>query len=488
MSASLRLMWREGVSASTNGNGTLVVQGNGMRVSLQQTERAILDATRRFAPPGEDQDTLSTLIQKEGDGTLARWYYCVERLTRHGLLCHAACAGDKPLATLMAVSPNFLSRPMQVVVGRRYVLSRFAYMRRHETRMVLESPLAHARVVLHDRRVAALVAGLAAPTTAKELADRLDGLSSEEVSGVLSLLLKAGMLDEGGDDAPAWETWEFHDLLFHARSRRGRFDAPYGGTFRFADRLAPPPPTKPAPEGEAFDLYRPDMDHLQESDPPLALVQSQRRSVREYDATRPITVRQLGEFLFRVARVTGCREDDVPTPLGPMRLQFAPRPYPSGGAMYELETYVGVRNCVDLSAGLNYYDPAGHRLIRLRGLTAEVAGLLDDAGASAGIPQDSVQVLLILAARFARLAWKYESIAYSLILKHVGVVYQNMYLTATAMGLGPCAVGGGDSDLFARAAGTDYCSETSVGEFLLGNPRLEPDGPQHLILKEVSNA
>jgi hypothetical protein len=53
----------------------------------------------------------------------------------------------------------------------------------------------------------------------------------------------------------------------------------------------------------------------------------------------------------------------------------------------------------------------------------------------------------------------------------VGVVFQTMYLAATAMGLDPCAIGGGDADLFARAAGTDYCAETSVGEFLLGTPR-----------------
>ena len=52
-----------------------------------------------------------------------------------------------------------------------------------------------------------------------------------------------------------------------------------------------------------------------------------------------------------------------------------------------------------------------------------------------------------------------------------------MYLAATAMGLGPCAVGGGDADRFARAAGTDYCVETSVGEFLLGSQRHGPLGP-----------
>jgi SagB-type dehydrogenase family enzyme len=77
--------------------------------------------------------------------------------------------------------------------------------------------------------------------------------------------------------------------------------------------------------------------------------------------------------------------------------------------------------------------------------------------------------LIILTARFQRLMWKYQSLAYALILKHVGVLYQTMYLVATAMGLAPCAVGGGNSDLFAQATGLDYYTETSVGEFLLGS-------------------
>ena len=70
--------------------------------------------------------------------------------------------------------------------------------------------------------------------------------------------------------------------------------------------------------------------------------------------------------------------------------------------------------------------------------------------------------------------WKYEGVAYALILKHVGVLYQTFYLVATAMGLAPCGLGGGDSDLFARAAGLDYASETSVGEFIVGS---RPEGP-----------
>ena len=472
MSASLRLMWRDGVSASANGEGTLVVQGPGVRLSLRPKSTAILDATRRFDTPGEDQEKLCELIRGDGDGALAHWHYCLERLTQHGLLCHVAYADGTRLATLVAISPYFVSRSAQVTVDRRYVLSRFAYLRREGVEAVLESPLAHARIILNDCRVAAVVGALVAPATVGELAERIGILSAEAITSVLALLLRAGMLGESAkDDAPALETWEFHDMLFHARSRRGRFDAPYGGTYRLAGRLAPPPALKPVEAGEAYELYRPDLDRLQKHDPPLALVQARRRSIRDYDTTQPITDRQLGEFLFRVARATGYREEEIVTPHGPARMQFAPRPYPAGGGLYELELYAVIQACTKVAPGLYHYDPAEHRLIRLRGLTAEAAGLLRDAAASTAIAEDTLQVLLILTARFPRLAWKYESIAYALTLKHVGVVYQTMYLTATAMGLAPCAVGGGDADLFARAAGTDYYMETSVGEFLLGNPR-----------------
>jgi hypothetical protein len=48
------------------------------------------------------------------------------------------------------------------------------------------------------------------------------------------------------------------------------------------------------------------------------------------------------------------------------------------------------------------------------------------------------------------------------------VLYQTMYLVATAMGLAPCGVSCGNADLFARAAGLEYYTETSVGVRMLG--------------------
>ena len=99
--------------------------------------------------------------------------------------------------------------------------------------------------------------------------------------------------------------------------------------------------------------------------------------------------------------------------------------------------------------------------------------LLRTASNATTIPVENLQVLVIVAARFQRIAWKYSSMAYAAILKHVGVMYQTMYLVATAMGLAPCGIGCGDSDLFARAAGTEYFAETSVGEFLLGSRKVD---------------
>ncbi len=341
--------------------------------------------------------------------------------------------------------------------------------------MVLESPTADARVELHDPAVAALVAGLAFPLTLLELTARCAGVPAEAVSMALRLIDDAGMI-EREDDPPAdpdlssRDAWEFHDLLFHARSRRGRTVAPFGGTYRLAGRMDPPPPVRPTPAGTAVPLARPDLTRLEADDLPLSRVVEARRSERVY-GDRPLDARQLGEFLYRVARIRQEQEVELATPRGPMRMAMASRPYPSGGALYELEFYAVVAACEGVGPGLYYYEPRGHALVPIRMLTAEVEGLLRDAAESAGIARETVQVLLIISARVPRVSWKYASMAYSLVLKHVGVVFQNMYLAATAMGLAPCALGAGDSDLFARATGLDYYAETSVGEFLLGSCR-----------------
>ena len=78
------------------------------------------------------------------------------------------------------------------------------------------------------------------------------------------------------------------------------------------------------------------------------------------------------------------------------------------------------------------------------------------------------QILITIAARFGRISWKYSSIAYSLILKDVGVLTQALYMMATDMGLGGCAIGTSNIDLFAKMTGIDFHVEGPVGQFALG--------------------
>ena len=87
------------------------------------------------------------------------------------------------------------------------------------------------------------------------------------------------------------------------------------------------------------------------------------------------------------------------------------------------------------------------------------------------------QVLITIAARFGRISWKYSSLAYALILKDVGVLTQTLYLMATDMGLGGCAIGSTNIDLFAKMTGIEFHVEGVVGQFALGrSAELESSG------------
>ena len=97
----------------------------------------------------------------------------------------------------------------------------------------------------------------------------------------------------------------------------------------------------------------------------------------------------------------------------------------------------------------------------------ELDALLAGAEFAMGAPA-APQILITIAARFGRTSWKYSSIAYALILKDVGVLMQTFYLMATDMGLGGCAIGTANIDLFAKMTGIEFHVEGPVGQFALG--------------------
>jgi SagB-type dehydrogenase family enzyme len=250
--------------------------------------------------------------------------------------------------------------------------------------------------------------------------------------------------------------WEFHDLLFHARSRDGRHSNLYGGTYPWFGWVESPPACKPLTSPDKIVLEEPTAAGSE-----MSTILERRRSIREYFKT-PIRLSQLSEFLFHSARVVE---------FVPGEDEITRRPHPSSGARYPLEVYVVANFCDGLQRGVYHYDRRGHTLSMLLTPAALIDQVLDDLRTYATRQTNWMpQVAIVFTARFERASWKYQSVTYALILKEVGALMQTMYIVATAMGLAPCAVGGGDSDLFARITSSDYYAESAVGEFLLGLP------------------
>ena len=105
--------------------------------------------------------------------------------------------------------------------------------------------------------------------------------------------------------------------------------------------------------------------------------------------------------------------------------------------------------------------------------TPEFEALLTGAEFAMDAPA-APQILITIAARFGRISWKYSSIAYALILKDVGVLMQTLYMMATDMGLGGCAIGITNIDLFAKMTGIEFYIEGPVGQFAIGRGTEDP--------------
>ena len=136
-------------------------------------------------------------------------------------------------------------------------------------------------------------------------------------------------------------------------------------------------------------------------------------------------------------------------------------------------------SCAGLEPGLWHYRADEHQLRLIAKAEPVVLRMAASARESCLMASDP-QVVLVIAARFGRVMWKYDAIAYSLVLKHVGVYMQTVYLVATAMGLAVCGVGGGDAGDFAAATGLDYYAQGSVGEMVVGSRPANPGDAMRL--------
>lgn len=348
------------------------------------------------------------------------------------------------------------------------VLSRFAYMHRRGTDIVLESPCAGALFGLCDPHMVSFIATLSTP-------QRVDALKKQDgFPGValLALLLDCqivrkigGSGDDPAEEDPNLALWEFHDLVFHARGTSGRHANPIGSVYPHIGVIPALPAVRREWPGKRIDLRASNAANTEEVSPFVRLLH-ERCSTRRFDDSRPITLGELSRFLQRTARILSRSDSKPDLDDGGVAL----RPYPSAGASYELEIYLAVHMCEGLPRGFYHYNASANALVLIDASTDDLKAMLSEAHYAMGT-EAMPQVLITMAARFGRISWKYSSIAYSLILKDVGVLTQTFYLAATDMGLGGCAIGIVNIDLFARMTGTRFDVEGAVGQFAIGRPR-----------------
>jgi len=129
-----------------------------------------------------------------------------------------------------------------------------------------------------------------------------------------------------------------------------------------------------------------------------------------------------------------------------------------------------VHACDGLAPGFYHYRGQEHALTRIVDAEAPATAMLDDCAGAWGQPGRPPQVLVVIASRLPRLAWKYSGIAYKISLMNAGVAIQSLYLVANDLGLAGAAAGSGNPELFARATGVSSWEETSIAEFGFGRP------------------
>jgi SagB-type dehydrogenase family enzyme len=153
-------------------------------------------------------------------------------------------------------------------------------------------------------------------------------------------------------------------------------------------------------------------------------VLSKRRSGRTY-ADSPLSAQDLSCLLWAACGATRQNGD------------YLLRTAPSAGALYPIETYVGIRKVVGVSGGLYHYAVRDHALALLRegDFSDELAGtaldqtMVGDAG-----------VVFLWTAVFGRSTVKYLERAYRYVYLDAGHIAENLLLASTARGLSACPI------------------------------------------------
>jgi SagB-type dehydrogenase family enzyme len=147
-----------------------------------------------------------------------------------------------------------------------------------------------------------------------------------------------------------------------------------------------------------------------------------RRSIREY-LPEPLSLEEVAQLLWSAQGITH---------------PHGYRTAPSAGALYPLEIYIHATRVEGLETGIYRYDPHRHALLDVKrgNFTKDIYTI--------ALSQEQVlsaPLIVMFFAIFERTTVKYGRRGIRYVFNEVGHAGQNLYLQATALGLGTVVIG-----------------------------------------------
>ena len=183
-----------------------------------------------------------------------------------------------------------------------------------------------------------------------------------------------------------------------------------------------------------------------EAGPDIWEVLLKRRSIRDYSLA-PLSLEELANLLWATQGITD-------QPLSPWY-----RTAPSAGALHPIDTYLIVNRVEGLESGIYFLDVQDFSLER------KGQGDFSRQIAQAALNQDMAReaaVVFVWVAVIRRSLQKYRQRAYRYIYLDCGHIGQNLYLAATAMGMGCCGIAAFFDDEVNNLLGVDGREETAI--------------------------
>ena len=153
-----------------------------------------------------------------------------------------------------------------------------------------------------------------------------------------------------------------------------------------------------------------------------------RRSVRQYTG-EALTLEEVSQLLWAAQGITA---------------SWGGRTAPSAGALYPLEVYLVAGNVKGLAPGVYKYKPDRHELIWVKGKDVRVE-LAQAALSQAPVRDGAIDI--VISAVYERTTRKYGDRGIRYVHMEAGHAAQNIYLQATALGLGTVTIGAFDDEL-----------------------------------------